>query len=189
MEISELLEWLNAGKTVQGGSEAHMAMHRMYAEAQRLTMDFNTRVYSQEEVTAFLTELTGQPVDPTVMVQPPFNTDFGRNIRFGRRVYVNSGCKFQDQGGITVGDDVLVGHNCVMATLNHDLRPSRRQDMIPSPIRIGNSVWIGANATILGGVTIGDGAVIAAGAVVTKDVAPGTIVGGVPARFIKNVPE
>lgn len=75
----------------------------------------------------------------------------------------------------------------MIATLNHVENPDRRADMIPSPVRIGDKVWIGANVTILPGVTIGEGAIIAAGAVVTKDVEPRTIVGGVPAKVIKRI--
>lgn len=59
--------------------------------------------------------------------------------------------------------------------------------MHPSPINIGNNVWIGSNATILPGVTIGDGAIVAAGAVVTKDVNENEIVAGVPAKVIRRI--
>ena len=105
----------------------------------------------------------------------------------GDNVFINAGCKFQDQGGIYIGDDVLIGHNVVMATLNHDENPKNRANLIANPIRIGNKVWIGSNATILPGVTVGNGAIIAAGAVVTKDVEENSIVGGVPAKFIRKV--
>ena len=108
-------------------------------------------------------------------------------MNIGKRVFINAGCKFQDQGGITIGDDVLIGHNCVIATLNHSMQPERRADMIPAPVKIGDKVWIGANVTILQGVTIGEGAVIAAGAVVNKDVPARTVVGGVPAKIIKKI--
>ncbi len=74
-----------------------------------------------------------------------------------------------------------------MVTLNHNLSVAKRGNMFPKPIKIGKNVWIGANVTICQGVTIGDGAVIAAGAVVTKDVAPETVVGGVPAKLIKTI--
>ena len=94
---------------------------------------------------------------------------------------------FQDQGGIEIGDNVLIGQQVVIATINHDLTPSIRANMFPAPVKIGNSVWIGAHATILSGVTIGDNAVIAAGAVVTKDVPANAIVGGVPAKIIKQI--
>ncbi len=82
------------------------------------------------------------------------------------------GCKFQDQGGITIGDETLIGHNVVLATLNHDFNPAKRSDIIQSPFISENKVWIGSNSTILPGVTIGDGAIVAAGAVVAKDVPP-----------------
>ena len=111
----------------------------------------------------------------------------GKNTVVGERVFINMGCKFQDQGGITIDEGALIGHNVVLATINHDLDPAKRQSMSYAPIHIGKNVWIGANATVLAGVTIGDGAVVAAGAVVTKDVEPNTIVGGVPAKVIKKI--
>ena len=90
---------------------------------------------------------------------PPFTTDCGKNIRVGKNVFINSGCRFQDQGGITLGDETLVGHNVVFATLNHGFAPEDRGTTYPKPIRTGKKVWIGANATILPGVTIGDHAI------------------------------
>ena len=102
-------------------------------------------------------------------------------------VFLSTSCHFQDQGGITTGDGTLIGHNIVLATLNHEIDPERRQHTNPAPIVIGKNVWIGANATVTPGVTIGDGAIVAAGAVVTKDVPPMAVVGGVPAKIIKRI--
>lgn len=102
---------------------------------------------------------------------------------------LNAGCRFQDQGGITISDDCLIGHNTVIATLNHDTAPSRRGDLHPAPVVIGRNVWIGANVTILPGVTIGDDAVIAAASVVTKDVPARALVVGSPARVRRVIEE
>ena len=119
---------------------------------------------------------------------PPFYSECGKNITIGKRVFINFGCHFQDQGGITIGDDVLIGSNVVLATINHGLSPDTRTDNCPAPIDIGRGVWIGSHVTVLPGVRVGDYAVLAAGAVVTKDVPAYTVVGGVPARVIKTVP-
>lgn len=189
MDVAEFLEMMSRRETVTAGAPAHELMHKCYEEAQRITLDYNTNHHNEEQRTALLCELTGTDVHPSVKVMAPFNADFGKNIHFGKNVYVNAGCKFQDHGGIFIGDNALIGHNCVMATLDHDLRPSHRANTIPAPINIGRNVWIAANVTILNGVTIGDNAIVAAGAVVTEDVAPNTIVGGVPAKFIKQVPQ
>lgn len=132
--------------------------------------------------------LTDKPVDESVTVFPPFYSDFGKNITLGKRIFINSGCKFQDQGGVVIGGDCLIGHNTVMATLNHDLMPSRRTDMHPAPIVVGRNAWIGSNATILPGVTIGDNAVVAAASVVTKDVSGNSVVVGSPARVVRSLP-
>lgn len=88
---------------------------------------------------------------------------------------------------MTLGDGCQIGHNVVFATLNHDVNPAMRSYTYPAPIVLGRKVWVGSNATILPGVTIGDNSIVAAGAVVTKDVPANTIVGGVPARRIKDI--
>lgn len=131
--------------------------------------------------------MIGKPVDESFTFFPPFYTDCGKNITVGKHVFLNMGCKFQDQGGIFIGDETLIGHNVVLATLNHAMEPEDRATMIPAPIHIGKRVWIGSNATVLPGVTIGDGAIVGAGAVVTKDVPENTVVGGVPARVLRKI--
>lgn len=182
MELDDLLATLNAGQVIPGGSPLHEVMHQTSQEALRITAELNGSYHPPEEVRELLTALIGKPVDKTVALFPPLYADFGKNIALGARVFINAGCKFQDQGGVTIGDDALIGHNAVFATLNHDTDPRRRADMHPAPIRVGNNVWLGSNVTILPGVTIGDDAVVAAAAVVTKDVPPGAIVVGAPAR-------
>ena len=150
-------------------------------------MELNTAYHKPEEIISIMSELTGKEVDPSFTLFPPFYTDFGKNITIGKNVFINSGCHFQDQGGIYIDDGALIGHNVVLATLNHGQLPENRHDLLPSPIYIGKNVWIGASAVVLPGVRIGDGAIVAAGAVVTKDVPPNTVVGGVPARQLKSV--
>lgn len=187
MTTEEFIRIMDSGAVVKSGSPIYAKMHELSQEALRITMELNTAYHTHEEIVALLSKLTGRAVDESTGLFPPFYTDCGKNIRLGRRVFINSGCKFQDQGGITIGDDTLIGHNCVIATLNHVADPDRRADMIPAPVRIGNKVWVGANVTILQGVTIGDGAILAAGAVVTRDVPPRGVAAGVPAKIIKTI--
>jgi len=141
-----------------------------------------------DAVRALLSELTGQELDPSVRVLPPFHTDSGRNLRFGRNVFVNHGCTAMDLGGIAIGDDVMMGPNVQLISSGHPLDPAtRRAQITTAPIHIGRGAWIAAGATVLQGVTVGDDAVVAAGAVVTKDVPERTLVAGVPARVIRAV--
>lgn len=189
MTLQEFLDYLNSGKKIEAGSDIHLFMHRLSDEAMKITANLNNAYHTDEEIRLLMEKLTGKPVDKTFRLFPPFYTDCGKNISFGKNVFLNTGCKFQDQGGITIGDSALIGHNVVLATLNHDQNPANRGAVYPAPIVIGKNVWIGANAVILAGVTVGDGAIIAAGAVVTKDVPPNTVVGGVPAKIIKTVTE
>jgi len=189
MELKELLEHFNNGLPVQEGDEAHQLLVKYSNEAMRITAELNNSYHTPEEVREIFSRLTGKAIDDNFTLFPPFNADFGKNITVGKTVFIISGCKFQDQGGITIGDGALIGHNVVMATVNHGLSRKKRHGNFVAPIIIGKNVWIGSNATIIQGVTIGDDAVIAAGAVVTADVACGTVVGGVPAKFIKKIDE
>ena len=186
--IEDLLAELQAGRTIPGGSPLHRVLHAAAQEAMRITADLNARYHEESEVRGFLAHLTRSRIDASVPLFPPFHADFGRNIRIGRNVFINMGCKFQDQGGITIADGALIGHNVVIATVNHPLEPSRRGDIVPAPVHIGEGAWIGSNATILPGVAVGDGAVVAAASVVTKDVPAGTVVVGSPARVLRSVP-
>ncbi len=175
------------GEYIGSGSERHIFMHSAAQRAIEITGRINGGYHSPAELRALFSELVGQKVDEGFGLFPPFYTDYGRNIRVGKRVFINSGCCFQDQGGIELGDGCLIGHQVVIATLNHDLDPNKRGSMIPAKVTLGKNVWVGAHATILPGVKIGDNAVIAAGAVVSRDVPENTVVAGVPARVIKRI--
>lgn len=187
MELSEILRRLNLGEVVVAGSEFHQEIIRFSNEAMMLTAQLNGVYHTPGEVRELFSKIIGVDVDESFCLFPPFYTDFGKNIHIGKNVFINSCCHFQDQGGVTIGDGSLIGHNVVLATINHDFDPAHRVDNHPSPIIIGKNVWIGSNATILPGVSIEDGAVVAAGAVVTKNVPANMIVEGVPAKIIKAV--
>ena len=187
MTIDEYRKYIAAGNSVVSGSEAHLFMHEMSQEAIRITMEINNHYHTPEELRTLFSDLWGIEVPDGFGIFPPFNTDCGKNTHIGERVFINSGCKFQDQGGIFIGNDCLIGHNATLCTINHNPDPDHRGDMEFKPIHIEDKVWLGANTTICPGVTIGEGAIVAAGAVVTKDVAPRTVVGGIPAKFIKKL--
>ena len=186
MNLEEYLNRLSGGETVEGGSEMHMFMHEVSQEALKITAELNGSYHTPEQIREIMSRLTGREVDSSFGLFPPFYTDCGKNIKIGKNVFINAGCKFQDQGGIEIGDGALIGHGVVLATLNHDFAPENRSTLHPSAIKIGKNVWIGSNATVLPGVSIGDGAIVAAGAVVTRDIPAKTIAAGVPAKVIRK---
>ena len=187
MTLNQWLEIMDSGKEVGTDAEVRLMMHELSQEALRITAELNSSYHSPDKIREIMERLTGRSIDPSFGLFPPFYTDCGKNIKLGKNVFINSGCRFQDQGGITIDDGALIGHNAVLATLNHNPEPEKRDNLLPAPIHIGKRVWLGANVTILPGVTIGDNAIVAAGAVVAKDVQPNTVVGGVPAKFIKQI--
>ena len=172
---------------IPAGSNLHLAFHAFSQQALKITAELNGRYHAPDEVRRLMSELTESEIDESVALFPPFHTDCGKNTKIGKRVFINAGCQFQDQGGIEIGDDVLIGPQAIIATLNHDPDPEKRGGMFAKSVKIGNKVWLGARVTICPGVTIGEGAIVGAGAVVTKDVPPRTVVAGVPAKVIKTI--
>ncbi len=124
-----------------------------------------------------------------VWIAKTFNCDNGKNIHIGDNFTGNFNITMLDIREIYIGDNVMIGPNTLITTVGHPLSPmGRRKHLgIAKPVTIGNDVWIGGNVTILPGVKIGNNVVIAAGAVVTKDIPDNTLVGGVPARKIKDI--
>ena len=115
-------------------------------------------------------------------------------IRFGRNDHINTGCTFDGRGGLTMGDNVLIGPNVVIVSSQHrwDLStelPIIQQGHQSAPITIGDDVWIGANAVVTPGVTLATGTVVGAGSVVTASTEPYAIVAGSPARVIGRRPQ
>ena len=187
MDNKQFLEFIKNAEVIKAGSEAHLKMHELSTRAQKITMRLNYGFHEPEETVRLFSELTESKVDDSFRCFLPFYTECGINIKLGKNVFINSGCCFQDHAGIEIGDGTLIGHQVVIATINHAQDPVSRADMFPKPVKIGKNVWIGAHATILPGVTIGDNAIIAAGAVVAKDVENNAVAGGVPAKKIKDI--
>ena len=187
MTVKDVIGGFREGAEKNAERDAYA--NELFQEAVRIGMELNTKYHTPEELREIMGRLIGKQVDRSFRMFPPFYTDFGKNITIGKGVFINSGCHFQDQGGIEIGDGALIGHNVVLATINHDLNPKENRKNHYAAIKIGAHVWIGSNATVLPGVTIGDYAVVAAGAVVTRDVPAMTVVGGVPAKVLKVVKE
>ena len=156
-------------------------------DTMKLAYELNTGYHSPEEVRDYLSQIIGRKVDESVTLLPPFYVDFGKNIRIGKRCWIQQGCTFFDRGGITIGNDVFIAPKVNLITINHDSDPENRSATYGRPIVIEDKVWIGINSTILPGVTVGYGSIVGANGVVTHDVSPYTVVGGNPAKFIKEI--
>lgn len=122
-------------------------------------------------------------------IEPPFFCDYGYNIIAGENVFINYNCCILDVMPVVLGNNVMIAPHVQIYTATHPLEAKSRNSgrEFAKPITIGNDVWIGGGAIICPGVTIGNGAVIAAGAVVVKNVPNHVLVGGNPAKVIRNI--
>ena len=135
-----------------------------------------------------LKEMLGS-VGEKVWIAKTFSCDNGKKIFIGNNFTGNFNLTILDIREVYIGDNVMIGPGTLITTVGHPLSPmGRRKHLgIAKPVHIGNDVWIGGNVTILPGVTIGNNVVVAAGAVVTKDIPDNCVVGGVPAKKIKDI--
>lgn len=176
-----------AGEVIALSDPEYPKIAALITDAQRIIAEMNTGYRDPGEVRALFNRLTGTEVHDSFWLLPPFYTDFGRNIRVGRNVFINHACEFMDRGGITLEDDVLIGPKVNLITISHPLDPSTRRATYCAPIVIKKGAWLGAAVSMMPGVTIGQNAVVAANAVATRDVPDNAVVAGVPARVVKHL--
>lgn len=158
-------------------------------KTQDILQKLNSSAATQKEIREVIGKIIGHKIDDSVEIRLPIRSDYGANLKIGKGVFINSGVMFTDLGGIELADNVLVGPNATIISVNHPLDPQKRHTVEMKPVFIDENAWLGANSTILPGVTVGQNAVVAAGAVVTKDVPANTVVAGVPAKVIKRIGE
>lgn len=183
----EILEKIQRMDFISNESEIFIEINEILENTLKLTSELNTGYKTPQEVRNILTEITGSKINDSIQVLTPFYTDFGRNIRIGNGVFINKSCMFVDLGGIELEDNVLIGPEVKILSVNHPLDPKNRRGVILKSVKIRRNAWIGAGVTVCPGVTIGENSVIGAGSVVTKDVPSNTVYAGVPAKFIKNI--
>jgi acetyltransferase-like isoleucine patch superfamily enzyme len=181
-----ILYRMRAGEPIRLDDDQYPKIQTVVNRTIKLNAKLNTSE-DVEQIRKHLGEIIGSEIDASSIIFVPFYTNFGQFITIGKNVFINHACSFLDMGGITIEDNVLIGPKVNLITENHPLNPDDRKALICKPIVIKRNAWIGAAATILQGVTIGENSIVAAGAVVTADVPPNSIVGGVPAKFIKDI--
>jgi maltose O-acetyltransferase len=157
--------------------------------ARRLVRIFNQTLENEgNKRVKLLKELLGSTGE-NVYMEPNIRFDYGYNTYVGKNFFANFDCTILDVCEVRFGDNCLLAPGVQIYTATHPLNPTERNSgkEYAKPITIGNNVWIGGSAIINPGVTIGNNVVIASGAVVTKDVPDNVVVGGNPARVIKQI--
>lgn len=185
--INLKLELNDAKKTrsVLAGSKEYQEIDKIVKENSELLIKFNSE--SNEVIrNQILIKLFDNKLN-NVVINPPFNTDFGRNTFLGKNVFINRNAMFVYLGGIYIDDNVLIAPNVTLISVNHMEKPEERHNLLLKAVHIKENAWIGANSIILPGVTIGKNAIVGAGSVVTKDVTDNTVVVGNPAKPVKKI--
>lgn len=158
--------------------------------ARRLTRLYNQTIETDRiERSRLIKELFGSTKE-NVGIEPTFKCDYGYNIHVGENFFMNFDCVILDICEVRFGDNCMLAPGVHIYGATHPLDPTERNSgkEFGKPVIIGDNVWIGGGAIINPGVTIGDNVVIASGAVVTKDIPDNEVVGGNPAKKIREVP-
>lgn len=187
MAYSRVIERMRSGERISETDPDFPQLQQEFEVTRKLVGDLNTGYHSMDDTRALLEQIWGQKLDSTVRMFPPFYTAFGKLTSVGKDVFINFGCTFLDQGGITIDDGVFIGPGVKITTEAHPETPELRHNLIVKPIVIRRNAWIGAGAVILPGVTIGENSIVGAGAVVTRDVPDNMVVAGIPARIMREI--
>lgn len=188
MNLQRVRQLMTHGQPYDDNDPAIIAARN---HAYRICRQFNREVILHDTYHFELLARLFAHAGDDLYIEPSFMCEVGCNISVGNHLFVNHDAVFMDGGQITIGDNVEIGPKVGIYTINHSENPAEhnREILRAKPVTIGDGVWIGGSATILGGVTIGDYAVIGAGSVVTHDVAAHTVVAGNPARVIRKTHE
>lgn len=185
--MTDVIERMRRGERVAETDPDFPQLCEEVEKTRQLVGELNTGYHTPDEVRALLERIWGQPLDASVRMFPPFYTAFGKMTRVGKEVFINFGCTFLDQGGITLEDGVFIGPGAKILTEHHPEEPALRHRLLVEPVVIRRNAWIGAGAVILPGVTVGENAIVGAGAVVTKNVPDNAVAAGVPAKVLRNI--
>lgn len=186
MQTTDIFERLKMGETILPDDPEAFKMREASFFTKKLLVQMNNAT-NPDEIRNLLSQITGSEIDESVAVFTPLYINYGKHTKIGKNVFINFDCVFLDLGGITIEDGVLIAPKVSLLSEGHPIEPENRHALVPKAIHIKKNAWIGANATILQGVTIGENAIVAAGSVVSNDVPDNTIVGGVPAKIIKQI--
>jgi len=186
MKAKSIFERLRDGETIHANDPEGFKLRDASFATKQLLVRMNNSS-SPTEIRDLLSQITGSEIDKTVDVFTPLYINYGKHTKIGKNVFINFDCTFLDLGGITIEDNVLIAPKVSLLSEGHPVSPENRHSLLVGHIHIKKIVWIGAGAIILHGVTIGENSIVAAGAVVSKDVPSNTLVGGVPAKFIKTI--
>lgn len=180
-------EKMELGMWYDANNDAELFKQRIKAKDLCFDLD-QLRPSDLDNRAKIIKKLLGYDPDNLELLSP-FMCDYGKRIKLGKNVFINSNCYLMDGGGITIGNNVFMGPSCGLYTAVHPLDHGRRNIGLEQalPIKIGNNVWLGGNVVVLPGVTIGDGCVIGAGSVVTKSIAANSVACGNPCKVIKEI--
>jgi acetyltransferase-like isoleucine patch superfamily enzyme len=186
MRQNNVFERLMNGETITPQDPDAYQLREASNQTKKLLLQMNSSS-NPDVIRNLLSQITGSAIHESTAVFTPLYINYGRNTQIGKGVFINFDCIFLDLGGITIEDNVLIAPRVSLLSEGHPISPEKRHALVPKPIHIKKNAWIGAGATILPGVSIGVNSIVAAGAVVSKDVPDNTIVGGIPAKVIKQI--
>ncbi|WP_281225537.1 sugar O-acetyltransferase [Flavobacterium aquiphilum] len=182
----DIFQRLKNGELVSFSDPDYHVIIDKASKTKSLQIELNQAINNNDFRTIWK-KISGNELDETTTISLPFQINIGTCTIIGKNVFINSDCTFLDLGGITIEDDVLIGPKVSLLTEGHPIESEKRKALFVKPILIKRNVWIGAGAIILPGVTIGENSIVAAGAVVSKDVPDNVVVGGIPAKIIKEI--
>lgn len=184
MELIDIIKGNKPYTLVESGNGA-----KLQQKSKRLCWEYNmTSPDDSEKKSEILSELLGT-YNPQVFIEPSFRCDYGFNIHFHGFALVNYNCVILDTSPVHIGKNAFIAPGVCIACAGHGILPAQRAEGVSTsaPIIIEDDVWIGANATVIGGVTIGAGSIIGAGSVVVRDIPRGVIAVGNPARVLRKI--